>query len=152
MAMPCCKKVLKTFGLNTFFLPMSPVVPTQDRPESACASQYSPGTGSCCSWQEHGWEGAEQPQLLPMLRNSWRRLEAWQEVWEAGGTLTTGSVRCGLNSQFSPRKLHLLQQSTQLSSEKVDLSIRVSSVRSFIYYELENVGDFLLNWCLSELN
>jgi len=59
--------------------------------------------------------------------------------------LTAGSVGCGLNSQFGQHKLHLLQQSPLLSSGKVDLRIKVLSVRSSIYYELEIVRDFLPN-------
>lgn len=154
MAMPCCRKIWKNFGLNTknfsslhylwFVLKIVQKVSVH--------LNNPPSVGSCCSWQEHGWEGAEQPQPLPVLRNSRRGLEAWPEAQEAGGMLTTSSVGCGLNSQFGQRKLCLLQQSAQLSSEKVDLSITVPPVRSFIYYELENVRDFLLNWCLSKLN
>lgn len=58
------------------------------------------------------------------------------------GMLTTTFVGWSACSHSSYHRLHLLQQSAELISEKVDLHIRVGRL---IYFELENVIDFLLN-------
>lgn len=105
MAMPCYKKIWKTFGLNKKCFSSPYLLCILLKIDSAYRSQYPPGVDRSCPWQRHCWGGAEQPQLLPVLRNSQRGLETRQEIGGTGWHLNNHFSWLGFEQSLQPPQI-----------------------------------------------